>query len=183
MKVKDMNVGQFAAWYTLTGWFCTVKTAFDIDKVRFDFVKSGTGGQENFSIYVGTDQFDLLCDDILSFRFAKKLEADKANDYPKAWEYITGAKAALELHIGAGKNTPIVIQGRDKTKKNANCFVGVPSYDELRIMAKDFRRLSGTHFQKKCQKCLEEAGKYHNPTADEADAAGAAADNSNEPLY
>lgn len=164
-----MNVGQFCSWYTLNGWFCTIKTAFDIDKVRFDFVKSGTGGQENFSIYVDTDRFDLLCDDILSFRFYKKLEEDKVNAYPKAWEYITGIKASLELHIGAGKNNPIVIQGRDKTKKNANGFVGIPSYDELRIMAKDFKRLSGTHFQNKCQKCLDEAAKFHNPVVEEKD--------------
>lgn len=160
MKKKDYEKGQIASFYTLNGWFCTIKPAYKIDKVQFDFVKKGTNAKSAFSIYVDMDRFDLLCDDILSGRFSAALEADKGGTNPQAWKYVTGEKASKELRIGAGRNTPVVIQGVDKKTQGAYASVGIMGYDDLRILAKDFRRTSAAAFNERAQRCLEEAGKY-----------------------
>lgn len=166
MKQKDYQKGQLASFYTLKGWFCTVKPAYKIDKVQFDFVKKGTNAKSAFSIYVDMDRFDLLCDDILSGRFYRLLEEDKGNANPQAWNYVTGENGSKELHIGAGRNTAIVIRGRDKKIEGALGTVGVMGYDDLRILAKDFRRTSAAAFEERTRKCLEEANKYRRDPAD-----------------
>ena len=170
MKITERDKGQIAAWDTLNGWFCTLTPAYNIDKIRVDFVKKGTNAKNSFSIYVDMDRFDILCDDILSMRFKEKLNQDNKHDYPEAWRYVTGEDGSKELRIGFGRKN-ICIQGSDKKKEGCFGVVGIPSYDDLRIMAKDFRRTSAQAYAEKTRKCLEAAEGHRNSGSD------------NEPLY
>lgn len=144
MKKKEAQEGVIAAFYTLNGWFVKIKQAYAIEKVCFSFVKKGEKGA-GFDIYVNIDVFDNLCDEILSGEFAQKLAADHGA-YPAAFKYVCGQNGANELSIGRGKSQPIVIQGRNKSKKY-NAFVGILDYGELKTMAKWFRRTSETYFK------------------------------------
>lgn len=162
-KEDALKEGVFAEFYTLKGWFLRVKQAYAIDRVQFAFVKKDTGGK-GFNIYVDMDSFDLLCDDILSGAMRQRIDADNGN-YPKAWEKIVGKDGQYVLAIGKGQRQPVVIQGRDtKYKQNdgmGNAFVGIGSYDELRVMAKWFKRTSKSYYEKMADICA--AAQVYRP--------------------
>ena len=137
---KMLSTGCIGEFYTLNGYFFKVYPCFEIDKVKFSFVEKGKNGT-GFDIYVGTDDFSLLCDDILKGYMSRKIAEDNGR-YPSAWKYITGENAAKELAIGKSQKGGIVVQGRDKTG-NKNAFVPIQSYDDLRILAKWYNMVSG----------------------------------------
>ena len=139
MTRQEAKEGTIAAFYTLEGWFVKIKQAYEIEKVCFSFVMKNKKG-EGFNIYMNFDKFDNLCDEILSGVFAQKLASDNGK-YPNAFKYVCGTNGVNEISIGKGSKSPIVIQGRVKTK-NMNAFVPVLNYDELCTMAKWFRRTS-----------------------------------------
>ena len=78
LKKDVLATGQFAEFYTLNT-FVRVYTAFGIDKVKMSFVTKGQHGQ-GCDVYVDTDVFDILCDDILSGDLRKLIAASKPND-------------------------------------------------------------------------------------------------------
>lgn len=140
-KLRQMlGGGSIGEFYTLKGYFLKVTPCFPIDKVKFAFVEKGTRGS-GFDVYVDTDKFDLLCEDILNYSLAKKIAAD-TGEYPGAWKHVTGENASKELAIGKSSKGGIVVQGRDKEGKK-NAFVPIPEYDALRVMAHWFRRVAG----------------------------------------
>lgn len=125
--------------------FVKVYPAFGIDKVKLSFADIGSSGKGGFDIYVDVDRFDLLCDDILSFMLKKSILSEQktsSNPYPYSWKYVTGNSAEKEIRISQGMKSEVNIYARcGKTSKN------IPmSYDDLRIMAKYFRRISEEHF-------------------------------------
>lgn len=137
MTREEAKEGTIKAFHSQKGWFVKVKQAYAIERVCFSFVEKGTHGK-GFDIYVMIDDFDILCDDILSHRFETALVNDRG-DFPGAWKYVCGENGQNELAIGAGSRMPIVIQGRQKSE-NRTAFVGVVSYNELVTMAKWFKR-------------------------------------------
>lgn len=165
MTVSDMlKNGCIEQDYTLNGYFVRVYPIFQIDKVKFSFVKKNTSGKDAFDIYVDTWIFQNLCDDILSGAFLRKLVHD-TGDYPTAFQYTTGENASRHLSIGAGK-AGIVISGRVTGEKPQNAMVkvvapAIPSggkgdsaqiayeknlmngYSKLRCMARLYNLLSG----------------------------------------
>lgn len=165
-----MKSGCIAAFYTLKGYFIKVKPALGIDKVVFSFVEKGTSGT-GFDIYVDIDDFDLLCDSILSKELVRMLQ-DSSQD-KAAWSYTTGEKGSKQLTIFKGNNG-IVIHGYDATKKkNANVAV---RYDKLTIMAKWHRRVASKYFQQMANFCIQAMEKNadyfrnHDDTPDDATA-------------
>ncbi len=143
---EQLAEGCIAAFYSQSA-FCKVKPALPIDKVTFSFVKIDTGGK-GFDIYVDSDAFDTLCDQILSGSFVSTLAKDNG-DYPSAWEYVTGDNGSDHLAIGRGQKKPIVLQGRiaggtDKDIKNIQ--IGISDYDSLRVMAKWWKRASAAYY-------------------------------------
>ena len=140
-KMRSMlEQGCIAEWYTLKGFFLKLYPCFEIDKVKFSFVMKGKKG-EGFDVYVDTDDFSLLCDDILSLRMATKIACDKG-EYPSAWTYATGENGALSVAIGKSQKGGVVVQGRNGNTK-ANAFVPLTDYNELRKMAFLYNILSG----------------------------------------
>lgn len=158
MEKSEANEGVIKAFYTLNGWFVKVKQFYMIDRVCFSFVKKGTKG-DGFDVYVGVDQFDNLCDDILSGAFAQALAQDNG-PYPSAWKHVSGQNGQREVAIGKGRKQPAVIQGRDKVK-NQNAFVGIMDYGELRTMAKWHRRVSRAYYEERAAACA--AAQVHKP--------------------
>jgi len=151
-----LKEGCIAAFYTEKGYFVKIKLALSIDKVGFSFVKKGEKGA-GFDIYVDTDKFDLLCDDIRNGNFYKKIVEDTKSDYPEAWKYTTGDNGSKYIAIGKGQKG-IVIQGKDNnTKKNA--FVMVGSYEDLKCMAKWYARCSKSYYDGLVNICLEAIDK------------------------
>lgn len=124
--------------------FLKVYPAFSIEKIKFSFVDINTNGS-GFDIFVDLDKFDLLCDDILSNELKRSIMSEtktKENPYPCSWAYRTGNSAEKEIRISKGMKSEVNIYGKfNNERKN------IPlSYDDLRIMAKYFRRISASHF-------------------------------------
>lgn len=171
---KDLKEGCVASFYSQTK-FCKVKPALNIDRVDFAFVRTGTGGN-GFDIFVDADSFDLLCDQILSGSFVTTLAKD-TGDYPSAWEYVTGDNGEKHIAIGKGKDKPIVIQGRIDGLENGNIFIGINAYDDLRLMAKWWRRASADYYAqltKALQEGMKKNDSYHTENATEETPAGSA---------
>lgn len=148
LKKTTLAKGKFAEYYTQTT-FMAMYTAFDIDKVKLSFAKIGSHGK-GCDIYVDTDYFDILCDDILSGELWDKIinsKKDHSGYYPSIWEYSTGKKASKKVFIARGMKQPIVITGYDAETKE-RVMVTVMKYSELRIMAKWWRRISAPYYQK-----------------------------------
>ena len=118
-----LKIGCIEQDYTLNGYFVRVYPAFSIDKVRFSFVKKNTNGKDAFDIYVDTWIFQILCDEIISGAFLRKLNND-TGDYPTAFQYTTGKNACKHLAIGAGK-AGILISGRVTGEHPQNAMVKV----------------------------------------------------------
>ena len=124
MTISEMlKTGCIEQDYTLNGYFVRVYPAFQIDKVKFSFVKKNTNGKDAFDIYVDTWVFQNLCDDILSGAFLRKLVHD-VGDYPTAFQYVTGENASRHLSIGAGK-AGVVISGRVTGETPQNAMIKV----------------------------------------------------------
>ena len=140
--------------------------AYDIDKVKVAFVTKGSNGK-GFDVYVDLDKFDLLCDDILTKELARKLAAEQAtaeNKYPCSWEHITGDSGQKKVRISKGRKGGIVVIFGQNGKETMT----VPmSYDELRIMAKWFRRTSAGRFEELTRLTLEGMHRFHFETTDE----------------
>lgn len=162
-KTNEMKEGVFAAFYG-EKFFVKVKQALGIGKVHFSFVEVGTKG-EGLDVYVDADDFDNLCDDILNGRLQKKISESQSR-YPDSWKYTTGQDASKTLAFGKGLKVPVVIQGYD-AKKNKRINVGVMSFDELRTMAKWWRRISANYFDGLVEVCLK--ASYSRPTDSAAD--------------
>lgn len=165
MAISDMlKNGCIEQDYTLNGYFVRVYPVFQIDKVKFSFVKKNTNGRDSFDIYVDTWIFQNLCDDIRSGAFLRKLLND-TGDYPTAFQYTTGENASRHLCIGTGK-AGIVISGRVTGEKPQNAMVkvvatAIPSggrndppqnvyaknlangYEKLRCMARLYNLVAG----------------------------------------
>lgn len=158
MKQEDREKeGLFIAIYTKDGYFIKVKPAYAIHKIKFSFVKLNSNGQ-GFDIYMDIDVFDNLVDDILSFRLYRAIEEERAKDekYPSAFTYTTGEKGTKCIAVGHGKYG-VLIQGTEDKKTYAR----VPcSYDDLRTMAKYYRRTSEQYFNDISKKIIESAAQW-----------------------
>ncbi len=165
-KLSDLRKllldGAIANFYTQDGYFIKVRPCLSIDKVKFSFVEKGSEGKNALDIYVGTEDFDNFCDEILSGVMYKKVQEDKG-DFPNAWVYVTGTNGSKELHFGSGSMQPLVFQGRDKINK-FNAFVGVGNWDDVRNMAKMWRRISKPYWEELTETLYEAMAKideYH----------------------
>ncbi len=159
-----MKSGCIAAFYTLNGYFLKVKPAFGIDKVMFSFVQKGSQGM-GFDVYMDVDIFDNFCDMILSRELDRRLE--NSSQQNPAFSYVTGQNGAKQLSIFSGKAGVVVHGWYAEKKLNAN--VPVQS-DQLRIMAKWFRRISGKYFEELTGYCLDAMNgnaRYYEQNQDE----------------
>ena len=167
-KLRQLcDEGGFAAFYTQKGYFVKVKPVYQIDKVKFCFVEKGKKGS-GFDIYVDTDEFDLLCDDILSERMAKQIQKENS-EYPSAWKYVTGEKGNKSVAIGKSKNGGVVIHGAVIGEKKMNAFVPC-TYNDLRKMAKNYQRFSQGYWNEICdefRKGYADTQKYFKGVAED----------------
>lgn len=168
---KEIEEGIIANQYTLENWFVKIYPAYVIDLVRFSFVMKGHNG-EGFDIYVSMDKMDLWCDDILSFRMQKIIEAEKAagEKYPKYYKYITGTDGSKSVGFApsTAKGAFAVINA-SVVKDGKKVFANIPvDYDWLRIMAKWFRRTSEKWFSDMAALLLDSAHSSRQ-SADDAE--------------
>lgn len=161
-----MKSGCIAAFYTLNGYFLKVKPAFGIDKVVFSFVQKGSQGQ-GFDVYMDVDMFDIFCDMILNRELDRKMEGSSQKD--PAFFYVAGQNGAKQISIFKG-NAGVVFHGWFAEKKlNANVPVAP---DQLRIMAKWFRRISSNYYEELSGYCLDAMkgnAKYFEENTDDND--------------
>ena len=149
--------------------FIKIYPAFDIEKVKISFADIGSNGK-GFDIYVDMDDFDILCEDILSMNLKRAILSEKQtaqNPYPYSWRYVTGNSAEKEIRISKGMKSEVNIYGKHGSEKK-----NIPlSYNELRIMAKYFKRVSEKHFDMLTEltlKGMEENAKYFKMGKDDA---------------
>lgn len=111
--------------------------AFQIDKVKLSFVKTGTKG-EGFDIYIDILTFDNLADEILSGKLYKKLlseQVTESNKYPFSFRFVTGENAEKEVKLMKAQKADVNIYG-----KSGKEYMNIPcSYDELRNISKLFK--------------------------------------------
>lgn len=171
-KRKEAEDGILAAQYTLNGWFVKIYPAYEIDLVKFAFVKKNTKG-EGFDVYMTMDKMDIWADDILSFRLKKVIEAEKAegSQYPKAYKYITGENGAKSIGI-----CPSTTDGAFATINGCSLvngkkvYANVPvDYDWLRITAKWFKRTSAKAFDEMAALIVSSSKRDFNVDAHDAE--------------
>lgn len=111
--------------------------AYQIDKVKLSFVKTGTKG-EGFDIYLDILTFDNLADEILSGKLYKKLlseQVTESNKYPFSFRFVTGENAEKEVKLMKAQKADVNIYG-----KSGKDYMNIPcSYDELRNISKLFK--------------------------------------------
>lgn len=111
--------------------------AYQIDKVKLSFVKTGTKG-EGFDIYLDILTFDNLADEILSGKLYKKLlseQVTESNRYPFSFRFVTGENAEKEVKLMKAQKADVNIYG-----KSGKDYMNIPcSYDELRNISKLFK--------------------------------------------
>ncbi len=164
-----MKSGCIAAFYTLNGYFLKVKPAFGIDKVMFSFVQKGSQGK-GFDVYMDVDIFDNLCDMILSRELDRNLTGSSQKE--PAFSYVTGQNGAKQLSIFAGNSGTVIHGWFSENKLNANVPVKA---EQLRIMAKWFRRICGKYYEEMAGYCLEAMkgnARYYEQEQDESDEDG-----------
>lgn len=168
---KEIEEGIIANQYTLENWFVKIYPAYAIDLVKFSFVMKGHNG-EGFDIYVSMDKMDLWCDDILSFRMQKIIEAEKVagEKYPKTYKYITGTDGSKSVGFAPSTaNGAFAVINASVVKDGKKVFANIPvDYDWLRIMAKWFRRTSEKWFSDMAALLLDSA-RTSRPPADDVE--------------
>lgn len=122
--------------------FVAVSEALNIGRVKWNMVPIGKNGQGDIAFYLTTEQMTTLCTEILNGEFAKKVEADKKNPYPKAYAYMTGEDGSLHLAIGGG-NVGCRIQMRNMKVKPALNYIMAVSIDALNTMARKYMLCTG----------------------------------------
>lgn len=146
-KEDALSIGLISEMYT-DKTFCKVYQAFGIDKVKFSFAKIGEGGK-GVDIYMDVDTFDLLCADIISGDMKTQFLTAKKDDkgyYPITWQFKTGEKANKSISLMRGLKQPVVLKGSDTLTKE-NVMVST-TYDQLRVMAKWWKRVSGPYYSR-----------------------------------
>lgn len=158
-KKDEMKDGTMIAFYGEKA-FCKVKQALGIDRVHFAFVEKGTKGS-GIDVYVDADDFDNLCDDILSGAFKHEIANDKGS-YPSAWEIKTGENATKKVAIGKSTRYAAAIHGYDASQKK-NIMIGILSYNELKNMAKWWRRVSVNYYDELASVCRNASVGHVSP--------------------
>lgn len=110
----------------------SVCPALGIDKIRFSVVKKGSSGKDSSDIYLDVKEFDVLCMDIKSGVFAKKI-AEDSGDYPSAYKWVKGENGSKTLVIGGGKKG-IRLQTAIRGEKTTDRRMLVVPYEDFRFM-------------------------------------------------
>lgn len=109
--------------YTLNSFFVTLSPWFEGDSMVVSFVKKGTKGKDNVTVYVSLKKFEKLVAGIRDGSFLETLKKDDKNDTPGAWSYRTGNNGSKLVSIGLGKvnsktgKRSVCIHGYDAAKK------------------------------------------------------------------
>lgn len=125
-------------------YFLAVTPIIKLERVMFSIVKVGTNGKEHKDVYIKFEKMRQLCDDILGVRniAEKKFEADKANSYPTAYQYVTGKDGSKKLSIGGG-NMGVRVQIQVKNGDNWDRVTKGITMEEMREMAFLFNLIMG----------------------------------------
>ncbi len=141
MAHKVFGDAQIMASYTLNSYFVTLSPWFEGDSMVVSFVKKGTKGKTNITIYTSLNKFEKLVKSIKDDSFLKTLKEDDKSDNPSAWVYKTGANASKQVTLGLGSiNTKtnkrsICIHGYDANKPVKDRNANVPiTWEDLKDM-------------------------------------------------
>ena len=133
--------------YTLNSYFVTLSPWFEGDSMVASFVKKGTKGKDNVSVYISLKRFEKLIASIKDGSLLEAIKADTKDDNPKAWEYRTGNNGSKTVSIGLGQvnsrtgKRSITIHGYDATKKlNANVPI---TWEDLTDMVWGYELVTG----------------------------------------
>ncbi|MCR5669886.1 MAG: hypothetical protein K6G10_02685 [Butyrivibrio sp.] len=181
--------------YTLNSYFVTLAPWFEGDSMVVSFVKKGTQGKDNVTVYVALKTFEKLIDSIKDGSFLDAIKKDDKDDNPGAWVCRTGQNGSKMVAIGLGsKNSKtgkrsITIHGYDATKKlNANVPI---RWEDLTDMVSAYELVVGPEpTDNVWHKMLHEAfwdayeskkKHYEKSAEDEEQVTEAAAPSENEP--
>ncbi|MBP3784928.1 MAG: hypothetical protein J6I68_16960 [Butyrivibrio sp.] len=113
--------------YTLNSYFLTLSPWFEGDSMVASFVKKGTKGKDNVTVYISLKKFEKLVESIKNRSLLELIKKDDKDDNPGAWTYRTGNNGSKLFSLGLGAQNSktgkrsITFHGYDATKKaNAN---------------------------------------------------------------
>lgn len=144
-------------------YFCCVKPAYLIEKVLFDFVKTGTSGQVHVPVYMDVDQFKAWMTDVKNNTFMEIINGERAvgEKYPKVYKYVTGTKGEKSVGFGAGIKSFAVLQGCGYCNgKKLNVMLPV-TRSWLMILADMFFGTSKAFYEEMYRATLKNAEKYY----------------------
>ena len=118
--------------------FLKVVVAPSIDKVKFTIVKMNTQGKDHVDFYLDIDDMRKFANDVASGVADKKFAADANEQYPKAYQFITGENGSKRMNIGGGMKG---IRFNIKTPEGIKNAI-VPT-EVLRTICYDFRVVVG----------------------------------------
>lgn len=143
-------------------YFCSVKPAYQIEKVLFDFVKLGTNGQVHVDIYMDIDIFKAWMTDVKNNVFTDVINAERAEGakYPKVYKYTTGHKGEKTIGFGASSVSFAFLQGSGYCNgKKFNAFIPVTRF-WIMTLCDLFFGTSKAFYNALYAKTLENSEKY-----------------------
>lgn len=145
-KKEMLETGKFYAFNSLNA-FAYVYQWFGGDKVKISAAPVGAKGQ-GADFYFDTDDFDILCDEILDGSLKTAFINSKKNDkgyYIPCYSMASGHNGSKKFSLTRGSKQPIVITVQD-TEKKKTINVPVAEYRELKKMAKWWKRISYPYY-------------------------------------
>lgn len=172
-KVEELLQGGSILKSFGSKYFVSITLAPDICKAKVEMVEIGNGGKNANCIYLDIEDLRQLFVELDSGIFAKKIQADKKNQYPQAYQFVKGEDGSKKVNIGASqKQGHIAFQTQVKKGEKWDNRIMAVSTAELKQAGFLFSLVLGLiqvapnsyydGLKKTFEKGLEEKQKYFN---------------------
>lgn len=107
-KVQDMLLeGAIMKSYG-SKYFVSITLAPEICKAKVEMVEIGSNGKNSNTVYLDIEILRQLFTELDTNVFASRINADKSNKYPQAYQYVTGENGDKKVNIGASQKAGMV---------------------------------------------------------------------------
>ena len=86
-------------------FFTSIVLVPDICKAKVEQVEIGKGGKNANTVYLDLELLRQLFADIDAGIFTARITADKKNQYPQAYQFVTGEDGSKKVNIGASQKS------------------------------------------------------------------------------
>lgn len=121
-----------------------------IEKVRFSLIELGTQGKNHLDFFLPFERVNAcpgmreLCEEIDSGKAEKRIIEDKKNQWPSAYQFVSGKDGSKKLNIGYGdKGIRVQIQQKDENGNWDRMMAVIGSYSILKNISFWYKAVMG----------------------------------------